>query len=103
MERDGAGLWMVDRRWNGGEHCLGREPVGSCGQDIGPCSGHAAKDFGGLRRRFSGSVDDLRQAGTQSAVMVNTGVTEVFEWEVCETLGGGGRGEFAALNGCEKI
>ena len=99
---DDAGLRVVDGGGGLGESGLGGGGVGAGGEDVLPGGGHAGEDFGGLGGRFAGRVDDLGEAGAQGAVVVDAGFGEgllgVFEGQGSEALGGGGGGEFSALD-----
>ncbi len=94
---------MVDGCGDGGEDHCGGGGVGASGEDVGSGGGHAGEDFGGLFGRFVLSVDDLGEAGTEGAVMIDAGVAQVFVGEAGETLGGGGGGEGAGLDCGEKF
>ena len=98
-ESDSSGSRVMDGCGNGGEDGFGRGIVDAGGEDVGAGGGHAGEDFGCLLRGFILRVDDFGEAGAEGSVVVDASVAEVFVGEIGESLGGGGGGEGAGLNG----
>ena len=102
---EGDGSALRDGRWLRGwrRGPFGGGVVGAGGEDVGSGGGHAGEDFGGLLGGFALRVDDLGEASAEGAMMIDSGVAEVFVGEGGEALGGGGGSEGAGLDGGEKF
>lgn len=102
-EGERSGLGMVDGCGDGLKDGYGGRLVGAGGEDVVSGGGHAGEDFGYLGRSFAGGVDDFGEAGAEGAVVVDAGMTEVFEGEVGEAVGGFCGSKIAALYGGEEF
>src|SRR5271169_5208853 len=58
------------------------------GQDVAAMLGQAGENSRDLYRSLAFTEDDLGHAGTQSAMMIDFGEAEVFEWEMPQARDG---------------